>query len=73
MGALAKVVEFQPNLPGMERSEIDLLREDVSVLKEQTANVRRGLFARHTELCNLYLQQQKEIDALKEVFKSQKG
>jgi hypothetical protein len=29
----------------------------------------RGLFARHNELSQLYIEQQKEIDALKELLK----
>lgn len=70
MNTVLKLVDFQDELPGLQRSDSELLRAEIEILKEQTANVRRGLFARHTELANLFLQQQQEIDALKEKLKN---
>lgn len=45
--------------------EISLLRKEIEALREQNANVRKGLFARHAELAKLWLKQQDEIDQLK--------
>ena len=45
-------------------SEAQLLRHEVATLKAELGNLRRGLFARHTELAKLYLELREGIDAL---------
>ncbi len=51
--------------------EISLLRKEIDVLREQSANVRKGLFARHNELAKLWLKQQDEIEDLKRSLKQE--
>ena len=45
--------------------EINLLRQEIAIVKEQIANTRRGLFARHGEIAKQLLQLKDEVDALK--------
>jgi hypothetical protein len=58
--------EIQLSLFG-NNDPISLLMQEIEIIKRQNDNVRRGLFARQTELAKLVLQQQKEIDALKDM------
>lgn len=48
-----------------EFSEVDLLRKELADVKQRNENVRRGIFARHTELCKLFLELKDEVDRLK--------
>ena len=48
-----------------EFSETDLLRKELADVKQRSENVRRGIFARHTELCKLFLELKDEVDKLK--------
>lgn len=56
--------EIQLSLFG-NNDPISLLMQEIETLKRQNDNVRRGLFARHTELAKLVMQQQRELDTLK--------
>jgi len=56
--------ELQLSLFG-NNDPISLLMQEIEIIKRQNDNVRRGLFARQTELAKLVMQQQKEIDDLK--------
>lgn len=61
---------MQLDLFESNEDEIFLLRKEVKELKESMSNVRRGLFARHTDLCKFVLSQSTEIEELKEeIFK----
>jgi hypothetical protein len=46
--------------------ETSLLRQEIKEVRERLEAARRGLFARHTDLHRMYIEQQKEIDYLKE-------
>lgn len=48
-----------------EFDEITLLRKEIEIIKKQTANVRRGLFARHNEIAKTVISLQDEIEKLK--------
>lgn len=48
-----------------ENSEIELLSQELTLVKERCENVRKGLFARHNEICKMFMKQQEEIDRLK--------
>jgi len=56
--------ELQLSLFG-NNDPISLLMQEIEIIKRQNDNVRRGLFARQTELAKLVMQQQREIDDLK--------
>jgi hypothetical protein len=56
--------EIQLSLFG-NNDPISLLMQEIEIIKRQNDNVRRGLFARQTELAKLVMQQQKEIDELR--------
>lgn len=56
--------EIQLSLFG-NNDPISLLMQEIETIKRQNDNVRRGLFARQTELAKLVMQQQREIDELK--------
>lgn len=45
--------------------EINLLRQEIAIVKEQIANTRRGLFARHGEIAKQLLELKGEVDVLK--------
>jgi hypothetical protein len=47
------------------KEESEYLKQEFLDLKKQLDNVRKGIFARHTELARLYLEQQKQIDDLR--------
>ncbi len=51
-----------------EKSEVDLLREELKEVRSRSENVRRGLFARHNELAKLYCIQKEEFDEFKRMF-----
>lgn len=48
-----------------DQSELAQLKRELQAARTETANVRRGLFARHNELGKLYLSLQQEMEALK--------
>lgn len=48
-----------------DNSEIALLRKEIQIVREQNANVRRGLFARHNEIAKTVVALQEEIEKLK--------
>ena len=45
--------------------DMSLLRKENRALFDRVENMRRGLFARHTELMKMYIKQQEEIDRLR--------
>jgi len=47
-----------------EVTEIERLRQEISKLKKELDNVRRGVFSRHTEHANLIVQMREQIDNL---------
>jgi hypothetical protein len=47
-------------------SETDMLQKELKALAESQDRLRKGLFARHSELVKLIMIQQKEIDLLKQ-------
>lgn len=51
-----------------ESSEICLLKQELEEIRQSQDNLRRGLFARHSELMKLYLKQHEEIDKLREML-----
>lgn len=46
-------------------TETDVMRREIAELRKTTANVRRGLFARHDELAKFCMKLQEQIDELK--------
>lgn len=48
-----------------ERSEINVLREEIDRLKESSANVRRGMFSRFDRLCKDYMHFYFEMEELR--------
>tara|TARA_R110000868_G_scaffold312776_1_gene573732 strand:+ start:231 stop:410 length:180 start_codon:yes stop_codon:yes gene_type:complete len=48
-----------------ELSDVDILRKELADVKQRNENVRRGIFARHTELSKLFLELKDEVDKLK--------
>jgi hypothetical protein len=49
--------------------EISLMQKEITDIKTQTNNVRRGMFARHTELSQIILEQQKRLEQLEDQIK----
>jgi hypothetical protein len=45
-------------------SENELLRSEVSELKKEVANLRRGLFARHNTMEALIVELRKDVDMM---------
>lgn len=50
------------------KTELDLLKDEIKEIKEMSHNVRRGLYKRHSELSKLYLELKEENDQLKIMF-----
>ena len=48
------------------KSETELLRDEIKLVRETTENVRRGLFKRFDGVMNLILAQQQQIEELKQ-------
>ena len=48
--------------------EESLLRQEMRDLRERLENARRALFARHTDLHRMYLEQQREIDQIRDLI-----
>jgi hypothetical protein len=48
--------------------EMSLLKKEHRALYDRVENMRRGLFARHTDLMKLYIRQQEEIDRLRSMM-----
>lgn len=46
----------------------DILEKKMKLLEDQTSRVRKNLFAKYTELMQLYLEQKTEIDMLKNLI-----
>jgi hypothetical protein len=51
-----------------EELKFDSLKREMRKVKETSENVRKGIFARHNELAKMFLEQQKEIDYLKQLI-----
>jgi hypothetical protein len=51
-----------------EQSEEGFLQKEVDALIVAQSNLRKGLFARHSEMQRIISRQQEEIDALKRQF-----
>lgn len=49
-----------------EETEYTILREEFRQLQESMGNVRKGLFARHTDLAKKYMDLLMDYDKLKE-------
>lgn len=45
--------------------DVEVLKKEHRALFDRVENMRKGLFARHTELMKLYIKQQEEIDRLR--------
>lgn len=56
-----------------ETNDLDSLKEEMKKVKATSENVRKGLFARHNELAKMFLDQQKEIDYLKQLINTNKA
>lgn len=52
----------------VEDDEMSLLKKEHRALYDRVENMRRGLFARHTELMKMYIKQQEEIDRLRSMM-----
>jgi hypothetical protein len=48
-----------------ETTEIDILKAELADVKARSENVRRGLFARHSELSRLYIELKEELESVK--------
>lgn len=48
-----------------ENDELTLLRKEIEIVRQQSANVRRGIFARHNEIAKTVIALQEEIEKLK--------
>lgn len=47
-----------------EKTEMDLLRDEVKLLSESNTKVRKSLFARHGELAKMYLDLYSRINVI---------
>lgn len=52
----------------VDDDEMSLLKKEHRALYDRVENMRRGLFARHTDLMKLYIKQQEEIDRLRSMM-----
>lgn len=52
-----------------QKTENEIIRDEITKIRESSENVRRGIFTRFNELSKLFLEQQKEIEELKEKLK----
>ena len=50
-----------------EETREDMLEQRLNMLESQMDRVRKNLFAKYTELMQLYLEQKTQIDAYKKV------
>jgi uncharacterized protein (DUF3084 family) len=50
--------------------KLEFVEKEVNEIRKRSDNVRRGLFARHNELAKLYMQQQSEIERLKQIIEA---
>lgn len=48
--------------------KLEFVEKRISDIGNKCDNVRRGMFARHNELAKLYMQQQSEIERLKQII-----
>ena len=48
-----------------EFSEVEILKQELEDVKKRNENVRKGIFARHNELCKLYMALKEELETLK--------
>ena len=48
------------------KSETELLRDEIRLVRETTDNVRKGIFKRFEGIMNLILAQQQQIEELKQ-------
>lgn len=55
-----------------ENNETSLLRDEIAELRKRGENLRRGLFARHQELCLMMMEQQKQIENITKKLKIKK-
>lgn len=54
-------------------SEIDRLRQECAELRQAQSNMRRGLFARHTELSKLIAELRSELNEVKQITAKKKA
>lgn len=47
-----------------DNSPISLMQKEIDLIREQTQNVRRGLFARQTEICQIVVELQDKVKQL---------
>lgn len=48
-----------------QKSEMEVLREEIESVKKSSENVRRGIFSRNNELTYLVMDLRKELDDIK--------
>jgi hypothetical protein len=48
-----------------ETSDIDILKQELAEVRSRNENVRKGIFARHNELCKMYISLKEEVESLK--------
>jgi hypothetical protein len=51
-----------------DNDDMSILKKEHRALFDRVENMRRGLFARHTDLMKLYIKQQEEIDKLRSMM-----
>ena len=56
-----------------KETELDTLRQEVLELRLSQSNMRRGLFARHTELARIIEQLQMELSSVKQITAKKKA
>ena len=49
-----------------QEDEIDVLSDRMDKLESSTTAIRKGIFARHTELAKMYLSLKEELDEIRE-------
>jgi hypothetical protein len=59
-------VMYQLDFLAPEKSEIELLRDHVHIVKESTDKVRKSLFARHGELARKYVELHDRLQILEQ-------
>jgi len=61
-----KIESFQyVQLELFPKTEIEQLREELSKVKKELGNVRRGIFSRHNEILKLIVELRSDLDTIK--------
>ncbi len=47
-----------------EKTDIDFLKEEVSIVRQSSDKVRKSLFARHNELCKMYMELHERMEII---------